>query len=50
MPELSAVLTTILSALRDSAQTREDQRTLARRAAPVIRPQAWHGIDPEFLD
>jgi ArsR family transcriptional regulator len=47
---ISAVLTAILSALRDSSQTREDQRTLARRAAPVVKPQAWHGIDPEFLD
>src|SRR6185295_13399194 len=47
---VAAVLDAIIGALRDADSTLADRKKLDRRSASVVKPQAWHGTDPEFLD
>ena len=49
-PGAAAIMAATVAAVRDSPQSLADRRSLDRRKASVVAPQAWHGMDPEFLD
>ena len=49
-PGVAAVLGAAVEALRSTDSSSSDRQKLDRRAPTVVKPQAWHGTDPEFLD
>ena len=49
-PTVGAILETTIAALAGDEQTLADRRRMQRRTPTVVKPQAWHGTDPDFLD
>jgi ArsR family transcriptional regulator len=44
------ILAAVTSALLGTDRPMADRAKLERRSPTVVKPQSWHGTDPEFLD